>query len=300
MADVSRFYDALGPMPTRNADGSLSATPIPQTVDQMYEGIYARPSPGYGQLIQNVEAQNLTTRSVPTYPVNASNWDNPAGIETGARQPIQPPREVWVPSTGVPLGNGPWEMGYVPGGAYRLVPDTPAAAATQTAAKAPAYIGRPHMATYTRPFSAPAGLTAADKAANAARAAALLQSVPLPRGVTRQQLVQGNARIAPQTALPTASAVAQALARPAAPAPGTVRQGTNGYIYTADGRGGWVQTGRVNAGLTPAQQYSQANSGASRPAGGSTNPSIMAAQSGGGGETPYVNERGEASWTSAW
>lgn len=72
---------------------------------------------------------------------------------------------------------------------------------------------------------------------------------------------------------------------------------TNGYVYQNGQRVGvadWAQ------GMSPGQMYSAASAPAHRPNTSSTNPSIMGAVSGGGGETPYTDSNGNPSWTSAW
>lgn len=279
--DASRFYESLGPMPTRNADGSLSATPIPHTVDQMYEGIYAPPAPVYGQLINNIRAtvpiNNQT--GMPYAPLSApgagmTRAQQDAMRALGPQTPWRPGNEVFVPSSGQPFGNGP-QAGYVPPGSYRLLPnsgmpsaarDNPAVAAIGAAAKpryTATYKPTPYLSKTPFPSATPGGLSFRDKFGNAVRTGALLQTVPLPRGVTRQQMVSGGA------VSPVAQALAQAMTPPAPP---RTAISTNGYVYAMPAGGGTpVRVGTTRpVGMTPAQQYAIAAAPANNPSAGYT------------------------------
>lgn len=109
--------------------------------------------------------------------------------------------------------------------------------------------GRPSFGSATL-----GGLSFNAKFGNAYRTAALHQQV----GLAPQQTAN------PQVAAAMA-------ARPASAVPaGTVQSAANGYIYTADGRGNWVQTGKVNPALTPSQQYAAAAASAHDPNAGYT------------------------------
>lgn len=173
MADVSRFYEGILPAAPGPAPG-----PVVTDWNDFYTSVGIPASP------------DLTTRTVQTVPVNGSNWANPAGTYVAKphmAQQLPPTNETYVPSSGVPFGNGP-QAGYVPPGSYRLTPNPglPSAARDSAAVAAigktaPSYIGQNHPAlTLPQMASAtPGGLPFATKYENALRTAALLRQVGL-------------------------------------------------------------------------------------------------------------------------
>lgn len=316
----ANLADLFGPVSSAaswmNRDGSITSPAELVFGDDMESNIFAG---GYGSLTPRPFGGSQTASADPvgSMPLFEAIADMFGGSEPPRPTGVAFPRDV-RPNVDTDLGQAPTYFDLA--SMFDLNgygPDTPAKAQDRLQQGQWATVDEEEItvADNTNPYGIqiePLPVRTANVPVNEPRIAPVPQQrpagivAPVPRTrpagiVAPPQPVQRPATVASAYTRPASSptrqsSAASAIAEMFEPA-GTVRAGTNGYAYAADGNGGYKQVGTFRPeGMTPAQQYDLANymgrARASRSSGGSGRP--------GQGMSPVRGENRYDASTNSW